>query len=192
VKKSRGLRGPRTAAGDEPTVPDLVVLSFLAARPRHGYDLWRELVRCEVQDWAGISRPHVYYSLKKCLRLGWLTQRAEPKAAKTRRPRRVLETSAAGRRALADALARLDWATQRPPSPFHTWICLSRHADAAARRDVVARRKAFLAAEIAKEKATLVAIENDPGPMQAIALWVVSLAIAQFETELARLESAPV
>ena len=49
----------------ELTTPDLVLLSLLAERPMHGYQANLELERREVRDWAGISRPQVYYSLKK-------------------------------------------------------------------------------------------------------------------------------
>ena len=52
------------------TTPDLVLLSLLAERPMHGYQANAELVRREIRDWAGISRPQVYYSLEK-LAQGW-------------------------------------------------------------------------------------------------------------------------
>ena len=167
------------------------MLSFLAGRPMHGYDLWRELIRCEVGDWAGISRPHVYYSLRKLLRRGWLRERPERDRAASRRPRRVLVPTPRGLRAMADALARPSWALHRPPGPFHTWMALSPHAAPAARREVIARRRAFLDAEIRKEKNTLVAIARDPGPLQAIAAWMVGLTVAQFELERSWLDRLP-
>ncbi|MDB4889201.1 MAG: hypothetical protein JWL61_1056, partial [Gemmatimonadetes bacterium] len=43
------------------TVADLVVLSMLAERAMHGYELWAELERRQVHDWASISKPQVYY-----------------------------------------------------------------------------------------------------------------------------------
>ena len=52
----------------ELTTPDLVLLSLLAERPMHGYQANLELERRQVRDWAGISRPQVYYSLGK---LAW-------------------------------------------------------------------------------------------------------------------------
>jgi hypothetical protein len=39
----------------------------------HGYQANLELERRQVQDWAGISRPQVYYSLEKLARLGLVT-----------------------------------------------------------------------------------------------------------------------
>ena len=59
-----------TARKRELTTPDLVLLSLLAERPMHGYQANAELERREVRDWAGISRPQVYYSIEKLGRSG--------------------------------------------------------------------------------------------------------------------------
>ena len=59
-----------TARKRDLTTPDLVLLSLLAERPMHGYEANAELERRQVRDWAGISRPQVYYSLEKLARLG--------------------------------------------------------------------------------------------------------------------------
>src|SRR5580704_16758956 len=56
----------------ELTTPDLVLLSLLAERPMHGYQANAELERREIRDWAGISRPQVYYSLEKLARAGMI------------------------------------------------------------------------------------------------------------------------
>ena len=86
-------------------MPDLVLLSLLAERPMHGYEANQELQRRQVQDWAGISRPQVYYSLDKLARLQFVygTDTDEPQAGPERR---VFATTAKGRTALADALER--------------------------------------------------------------------------------------
>jgi len=63
------------------TTADLVLLSLLAERPMHGYQANAELVRREVQDWAGISRPQVYYSLEKLARLGMLRKASDKREA---------------------------------------------------------------------------------------------------------------
>src|SRR6202795_4162451 len=54
------------------TTPDLVLLSLLAERPMHGYQAKAELGGREIRDWAGISRPQVYYSLEKLARAGMI------------------------------------------------------------------------------------------------------------------------
>jgi len=60
-KPRRGVRGARRLPL---TTPDMVLLSLLAERPMHGYHANLELERREIRDWAGISRPQVYYSLE--------------------------------------------------------------------------------------------------------------------------------
>ncbi len=168
------------------TVPDLVVLSFLAERPMHGYELNQEFVRCEVEDWAGISRPQVYYSLKKLHGRGWI--RSVESAAPAAGPeRQAFAITAAGRRMLGEALAPEDWATQRPPPPFLTWLALSAHANAEMRRRVIARRRSFLREQAAKERDTLEAIRADAGA-PVVAACMVDLTIRQFELELAWLD----
>src|SRR5438067_5219359 len=82
------------------TTPDLVLLSLLAERPMHGYQTNLELERRQVRDWAGISRPQVYYSFEKLARMGLLraSRDAEPAGGPERT---VLATTAKGREALA-------------------------------------------------------------------------------------------
>src|SRR5207244_13151569 len=52
------------------TTPDLVILSLLAERSMHGYEVNAELERREARDWVAISRPQIYYSLEKLARPG--------------------------------------------------------------------------------------------------------------------------
>ncbi len=178
------------------TAADLVVLGLLLERPMHGYEVNQELARREVGDWAGVSRPQVYYSLRKLADAGHIgpapghaagAERgsAERGSAEGGPERRVYRVTAAGRRAYAAALARPEWATQRPPPPFVTWLVLATHADPAVRARQLARRRAFLEAEATRERATLAAILAGTGPAVVVAALVVSLTIRQFEAELA-------
>lgn len=172
---------------DEATLPDLVVLALLSERPRHGYDVWRELVRREVQDWAGVSRAQVYYSLAKLRENEWV--RPAPGEGEAAGPeRQVVAITRKGRAAAARALARETWATQRPPPPFLTWLALSHLVDSDVLARGLDRRRTFLVRERDKEVATLEAIRADEGPMIATAELIVELAIRQFEVELEWLE----
>ena len=165
------------------TTPDLVLLSLLAERPMHGYEATLELERREVRDWAGISRPQVYYSLEKLAKLG-LIRAAESEEAAAGPERRVFVTTARGRTALADALERADWATQRDRPPFLTWIALSWQARPGVFLQQVARRKEFLENELTREEETLRAIRTEVGHRFHEAVWMVSLTIQQFRVEL--------
>jgi DNA-binding PadR family transcriptional regulator len=167
------------------TAADLVVLSLLTERPMHGYELNRELERREVQDWAEVSRPQVYYSLKKLADHGFIAQVGTPGGDASLGPERsTFQSTATGRRALGNALARPDWAVQRPPPPFLTWLALSTRADKSVVREQVKRRREFLETQLKKEKETLKAIKADTGEMVQIAALMVTLTLRQFEAEL--------
>lgn len=167
----------------ELTTPDLVLLSLLAERPMHGYQVNAELERREVRDWANISRPQVYYSLDKLDRLGMI------RAAESDQPvagpeRRVFATTAKGRTALASALEREDWATQRERPPFLIWLALSWQAELSVVRKQIRARQKFLEQELAREQATLQGIRAEVGHRFHEAVWMVGLTIQQFQTEL--------
>jgi len=171
------------AQARELTTPDLVLLSLLAERPMHGYQANLELERRDARDWAAISRPQVYYSLEKLSRLG-LIRLAENEAAAAGPERRAFRTAARGRAALAAALEREDWTTQRERPPFLTWMALSWQARPGVFAKQLARRRKFLEQELAREEASLRAIRKEVGHRFHEAVWMVSLTIQQFRTEL--------
>ncbi len=167
----------------ELTTPDLVLLSLLAERPMHGYQANLELERREVRDWAGISRPQVYYSLEKLAKLGLIraVSSNDPAAGPERS---VFTTSARGHAALADALERKDWVTQRERPPFLTWIALSWQARPGVFELQLRRRQKFLEKELAREEETMRSVRSEVGHRFHEAVWMVSLMIQQMRTEL--------
>jgi DNA-binding PadR family transcriptional regulator len=165
------------------TTPDLVLLSLLAERAMHGYEVNLELERRCVQDWAGISRPQVYYSLEKLAKAGFI-RGAEDGEPASGPERSVFETTASGRRALREALEREDWAMQRDRPAFLTWVALSWQARAGVFAKQIQRRKRFLNRELAREEETLRSILMEVGHPYHEAVWMVSLMIEEFEAEL--------
>ncbi|HEX3868600.1 MAG TPA: helix-turn-helix transcriptional regulator [Gemmatimonadaceae bacterium] len=171
---------------DKLTVADSVVLSMLAEQPMHGYELWAELVRREVQEWASISKPQAYYSLNKLAVAGYIEPATDDDPA-FGPDRRVFRPTPDGRRGLADTLARADWATRMTPSPFTTWMVISwqaRPRDFAAQ---VARRRRFLHDKLELERRALEEIITETSPTSDAAM-TVRLAIRQQEVELAWLD----
>jgi DNA-binding PadR family transcriptional regulator len=164
-------------------MPDLVLLSLLAERPMHGYQANLELERRQAREWAGISRPQVYYSLEKLLRRG-LLRTAASKLEPAGPERRVVATTAAGRAALAHALAREDWTTQRERPAFLTWLGLSWQANPGIVRKQVKRRRAFLQTEVARERETLASVLREVGHEYHEAVWMLTLVIEEMQTEL--------
>ncbi|MGC2623523.1 MAG: PadR family transcriptional regulator [Candidatus Acidiferrales bacterium] len=165
------------------TTPDLVLLSLLAEKPMHGYQANAELERRQVRDWAGISRPQVYYSIDKLARSRLI------RACESRRPaegpeRRVFQTTQRGRDALADTLQRDDWATARERPLFLTWMALSWQARRGIFARQIQRRQEFLEHELAREKKTIQAVRAEVGHDFHEAVWMLTLVIEQFHTEL--------
>jgi DNA-binding PadR family transcriptional regulator len=165
------------------TTPDLVLLSLLAERPMHGYQANLELERREIRDWAGISRPQVYYSLEKLARAGLIraSETTEPAAGPERS---TFETTAKGRAALAGALEREEWTKQRERPAFLTWIALSWQARPGVFQLQLERRREFLEEQVAREKEVLASILEEVGHPYHEAVWMVSFAIEQFKLEL--------
>jgi DNA-binding PadR family transcriptional regulator len=165
------------------TVPDLVLLSLLAEQPMHGYQANLELERRQVQDWAGVSRPQVYYSLEKLARLSLIAEAGDPEPA-LGPERRIFATTAKGRAALATALEREDWTNQRDRPPFLTWMALSWQASPGTVLKQLQRREKFLQAELDRELETLCAVEKEVGHGLHEAVWMIKLVIEQFRAEL--------
>jgi DNA-binding PadR family transcriptional regulator len=165
------------------TRPDLVLLSLLAERGMHGYQANLELERREVRDWAGISRPQIYYSLEKLAKCGLIRSvKADGTAAGPEKT--TFETTAKGRAALAAALETESWSTQRERPAFLTWMALSWQAKPGIFLRQIMRRREFLQKELTREEAMLESIMAEVGHPHHEAVWMVSLMMEQFRTEL--------
>lgn len=169
------------------TTPDLVVLSLLAERPMHGYQVNEMLESRNVRDWAGVSRPQIYYSLDKLARMGLIRDTGEG----SDRPgpeRRVFATTEVGREALGVALERDEWAQQTDRPPFLTWLALSWQCRLGVFAQQIRRRREFLNRELVRKQATLRDVLTEVGHPFHEAVWMLSLTIEQIKTELAWLD----
>jgi DNA-binding PadR family transcriptional regulator len=165
------------------TTPDLVLLSLLAERPMHGYEANALLEFRRVRDWAGVSRPQVYYSLDKLARLELVRSvRSGDDAGGPER--NVFETTARGRAALADALEREDWTDHSERPAFLTWIALSWQCRPGVSLKQIRRRQSFLEHELSRKQEILAAVRNEVGHRFHEAVWMLGLNIDQLRTEL--------
>lgn len=171
----------------ELTTPDLVLLSLLAEQPMHGYQANAELERRQVRDWAGISRPQVYYSLDKLARNAFIAA-AHDREDSGGPERIVYRTTPKGRAALASSLETPNWTTQRDRPAFLTWLALSWQAAPEVVERQVHRRIEFLRKELDREQIVLKAVRKEVGHDFHEAVWMLKLTIAQFTTELAWLK----
>src|SRR5499426_3325344 len=146
-KKAEVARGPKPANQTRLTISDLVILSLLAERPMHGYEVNATLEDRKIREWAPVSRPQIYYSLDKLTRLGLIRVGADESPA-AGPERRVFETTAAGRDRLADALESKHWVDNRVHQPCLTWLALSWQARPRAFRKQLNERKKLLEARL--------------------------------------------
>ena len=175
-------RGPR----DGLTTADVVVLSLLAERAMHGYDLISEYERQEVVDWASVSKAQVYYALQKLERLGLIEAAPDAEGA---RERTVYAPTAQGRAALADDLGHGDWAKGRTANPFATWLGLSIHAGADVLIPMIAARRQFLHDELTREQASLTYLMILTTARAMAGRRIVDLVIRTLEAELVWLDT---
>jgi len=168
----------------ELTTADLVVLAVLLGHgPMHGYELIKKLEESDVEDWAPISVPQVYYSLRKMAKLGLIVQAHDVESSLG--PSRVTYRSAkSALEELRQSLEKESWVYHREPTPFTTWIALAIHAEPEAIKTQFDRRKQYLQAEVQREKEALETLEAIKGPGIASARAMVCLAIAQMQTEI--------
>lgn len=165
------------------TISDLVILSLLAERPMHGYEVNATLEERNIRDWAPVSRPQIYYSLSKLtdLKLIRVTETGSPAAGPERR---VMQTTARGREQLADALDAKHWVTQKVHQPFLIWLALSWQARTKTFRKQLDNRKKLLEERLAEEKETLADVLAEVGHQYHEAVWMLQLLIEQTQTEL--------
>lgn len=169
------------------TTADLIVLGLICERPMHGYELNQELQKRDVRDWADVSRPQVYYSLKKLAGIHMIT--ATSSKLPTEGPeRQVYRITTLGKKSLNKALDDESWTNQRPPPPFITWLALSIHAsDDVIKRHIIKRRE-YLEMELAREVRTYQTFSHLSGKPIATGLLMIEFAIRHFKTELKWLE----
>src|SRR6184192_3917947 len=98
VKRKKKVVDRESTRGNETrlTTPDLVILSLLAERPMHGYEVNATLEDRKIREWAPVSRPQIYYSLDKLAKLRLIRVTSE-KSPSARPERRVLETTVVGK-----------------------------------------------------------------------------------------------
>ena len=184
AKKGSPRAAKEPAKSSRLTTPDLVILSLLAERPRHGYEVNATLTERNIREWAAVSRPQIYYSLDKLTRLKLIrvTTHDGPAAGPEKR---VFETTAAGRERLADALEAKHWVQGQTHPPFLTWLALSWQARPRSFQRQLKSRTEFLAKKLAAAKKTLADVLAEVGHPHHEAVWMLQLTISKFELELA-------
>jgi DNA-binding PadR family transcriptional regulator len=169
------------------TIPDLVILSLLAERPMHGYQVNGTLEQRRIREWAPVSRPQIYYSLDKLLKLGLI--RGASDASPAAGPERtVFETTSQGRDQMADALDSQRWIDDRVYHPFVIWLALSWQARGDTFPNQLKSRHQFLSTRLKDERETLKAVQKEVGHDHHEAVWILELKIDQTRLEIRWIE----
>jgi DNA-binding PadR family transcriptional regulator len=185
VKRKNTAAGNHLDGGNQTrlTTADLVILSLLAERPMHGYEVNSTLENRKIRDWAPVSRPQIYYSLDKLTRLRLIRISSEDSAS-AGPERRVFETTASGRERLANALDSSHWVSGRIYQPFLIWLALSWQARPSTFRKQLKNRKKFLEQRLTIECATLKEVMTEVGHPFHEAVWMLDLIIKQLKGEI--------
>ena len=185
VKPQRKIAGKKLPVGNQTrlTTPDLVILSLLAERPMHGYEVNSTLEDRQIRHWAPVSRPQIYYSLDKLTKLR-LIRTSSDETPSAGPERRVFETTPLGRDRLADALESKGWIDNRVHQPFLIWLALSWQARPRTFRNQLKSRKKILEARLAEERDTLNDVLAEVGHPYHEAVWMLELTIEQLANEL--------
>jgi DNA-binding PadR family transcriptional regulator len=169
------------------TIPDLVILSLLAERPMHGYQVNATLEQRRIREWAPVSRPQIYYSLDKLQKLGLI--RGASDASPAAGPERtVFETTAQGRDQMADALDASHWIDDRVYQPFVIWLALSWQARGDTFLNQLRARHQFLSTRLKDERETLKSVQKEVGHDNHEAVWILELKIEQTRLEIRWIE----
>lgn len=110
------------ARSSAPTRMEILILSSLARRPMHGYEIKTELRDKHVEWWAKCDHGHLYATLPRLEQRGFIEQ-VEGKGRQLRgRARRVFALTEAGERYLKDALRQTGASTDTTYFDFDLFL----------------------------------------------------------------------
>ena len=99
------------------TNAEFAILSLIAEKARHGYEIEALIERRGMREWTEIGFSSIYYLLKKLEKKKWIIGKRVRQAGPGR-ARVVYQVTAAGRKALRAGTLEALSKTRRTPSPF--------------------------------------------------------------------------
>lgn len=131
------------------TEAELALLSLIAEKPRHGFEIEQVIEERGMRDWTDVAFSSIYFILNKLVKIGLATFSIQPAAG--RGPsRKVFHITPAGRKALHDGVWQALSAEDRGGQRFLLGLsCLPLLTPQEA-EDAFLHRQTFLAAKIAE------------------------------------------
>jgi DNA-binding PadR family transcriptional regulator len=163
------------------TNSELAILSLLAERPRHGYDIEQIIEQRGMRNWTEIGFSSIYYVLNKLEKAGTICSRLETSSGKGP-SRKVYELTESGREnwqnAVLTALSR--------PEPCHLPIQIGlSNLPLLSKEQALAAFHAYLS-NLRETKTDLIARQANQGiplPYQVDAMFELSLAMIEAEIQ---------
>jgi len=152
-------------------------------QPVHGYDVRRELLSWQAEEWANISPGSIYHALRKLAEEGLLLQVATEQVG-ARPARTTYRITPKGEAEFGELLRRSWWEYEQPVDPFLAGIgflpALPRNEAAAALRN----RVRLLRAAVESHKFAIASEWMRQSKPTHVA-WMFELQVARLEAEIA-------
>lgn len=166
------------------TDAELIILSLVAERPQHGYEIQQVIESRKMRQWVGIGFSSVYYLLNKLEEEGLLHGQSEA----SRPARKIYTLTDAGRNILQTTLTDRLSTPREPGNGFVLGMANLHHLRPEQVRHALDSYEAGLRARIAdinhqRQNQTLDGMER---PLQAIAVFDYSLHLLVAELEWLR------
>jgi DNA-binding PadR family transcriptional regulator len=153
-------------------------------QPVHGYDVRRELMSWNVDQWASIQPGSIYHALRKLAEEGLLAEVATERVG-ARPARTTYRVTPAGDREFQELLRKYWWDYKEPVDPF---VAAFAYLPALPRREAAAalRNRARLLAAKLEPMRALLAGEPEWAQYKPVHVsWTVELDVARTEAEIA-------
>ncbi len=163
------------------TNAELVLLSLIAEKPRHGYDLEHVIAERGMRNWTEIAFSSIYFVLNQLVKQGLAEAHAEPAAG--RGPtRKVFAITPAGRTALREGVCQALSSPEPGSRDFMLGLsCLPLLSQAEALQALTTRRTALQ--ERLRELEVHPALSTPGFPVHVRAMFTYSLPLLHAELE---------
>lgn len=162
------------------TNPELAILSLIAERPYHGYEIEQIIEERGMREWTEIGFSSIYYVLKKLEQSGWIESRLV--SAGGRGPaRRVYSITDSGREAWKEGALKALAEPQRCFTPFQLGLS---NLGALPPAEALAALRQYQSGLEERIKHVQSRKDQQPGlPFHVEAMFVLSLAKLQAERD---------